>query len=326
MYCSNCGKLLPDGSRFCYECGQPVSPDAVKPVNETVKNVVPPYGSPKKRSRVWLWILIGVLALAAVGTGLLFLVKAIVSGRDLGDWRRTKVAYLDQDLNVTSFTEYQYDETGNMIRQIGYDGDGNVETTRIISYDDGSWIRQKEYDEDGELSFTAKAEYDENGNLVKVTIFEDDKKYWFTYQYDEQNRMIGSKDYDDEGNLSGRYQMRYDDDDHMTEQTYYDKDGTVSSVNKYEYDDDGNRVLMSYYDGDGNLTVEYRYYYDEDGNLTENNYFSSYGDYSFRTKYKYQFDEAGNIIRESRYDDDGNFIGRTNYEWEYFPKAPKNKK
>jgi hypothetical protein len=30
MYCQNCGKQLPDGSRYCNECGTPVAPPAFR--------------------------------------------------------------------------------------------------------------------------------------------------------------------------------------------------------------------------------------------------------------------------------------------------------
>ena len=84
MFCTNCGKELPEGVRFCTGCGRPVAEqphsqqntfqDAQEPVQDTLYAEEPAFTpvpkpeapkKPKRRRAVWPWILGLVLLLLA---------------------------------------------------------------------------------------------------------------------------------------------------------------------------------------------------------------------------------------------------------------------
>jgi predicted nucleic acid-binding Zn ribbon protein len=58
--CSKCGATLPDEAQFCLKCGKPVSSPAKEP---TVWEVIPraKLPQPKRKRRIFLWILLVVL-------------------------------------------------------------------------------------------------------------------------------------------------------------------------------------------------------------------------------------------------------------------------
>lgn len=75
-YCRNCGTELPEGKRFCAECGEPTGDAPVRaaapapmpeyPVRQTVQVEYPPEKPKRKRKpifrRWWFWVLIVVIA------------------------------------------------------------------------------------------------------------------------------------------------------------------------------------------------------------------------------------------------------------------------
>ena len=103
-YCSRCGAALPDDARFCGSCGQPaekpestgpegpqppekptVTDEAARPEEQPKfysegvpePEAFPPNDGqpslpPQKKKRIWLWILLGVLAAAAAAACILF--------------------------------------------------------------------------------------------------------------------------------------------------------------------------------------------------------------------------------------------------------------
>lgn len=77
-YCSNCGAELPEGKRFCAECGEPTGEAPVRaaapaprpeyPVRQTVQVEYPPEKPKRKRKpifrRWWFWVLVMVIAVS----------------------------------------------------------------------------------------------------------------------------------------------------------------------------------------------------------------------------------------------------------------------
>lgn len=61
MYCQKCGKELPDGAKFCAECGSTASTEAPKPTNEKKKKPI--------FARWWFWVIVIIIAVAACSGG-----------------------------------------------------------------------------------------------------------------------------------------------------------------------------------------------------------------------------------------------------------------
>lgn len=57
MYCQKCGKELPDGAKFCAECGSTASAESPKPTKEKKKKPI--------FARWWFWVIVIIIAVAA---------------------------------------------------------------------------------------------------------------------------------------------------------------------------------------------------------------------------------------------------------------------
>jgi len=56
--CSKCGAVLPDQAQFCLQCGKPV---AVPLKEKVVEEAGPSLVQPRRKPRIFLWILLGLL-------------------------------------------------------------------------------------------------------------------------------------------------------------------------------------------------------------------------------------------------------------------------
>src|SRR5215471_16676593 len=57
--CSKCGAALPDEAQFCLKCGKPIS---LPPKEEVVvAEPAPKHVAPRRKPRIFLWILVGLL-------------------------------------------------------------------------------------------------------------------------------------------------------------------------------------------------------------------------------------------------------------------------
>lgn len=75
MNCTRCGRLLPDGVRFCPDCGSAVPQMAANPGQ---LYGAPVLAAPKKKKKVWPWVLgILLIVMAALITGIVLLFRII---------------------------------------------------------------------------------------------------------------------------------------------------------------------------------------------------------------------------------------------------------
>lgn len=69
MYCSNCGKKLTDGQRFCSECGSPcAADDKVKPEERIQFNAADQHASSEVKNHP-LPLILGIAGLVMTGIG-----------------------------------------------------------------------------------------------------------------------------------------------------------------------------------------------------------------------------------------------------------------
>jgi len=57
--CSKCGSSLPDGAQFCLQCGKPIAVLPKEP--EDVGELTPELVQPRRKPRIFLWILVALL-------------------------------------------------------------------------------------------------------------------------------------------------------------------------------------------------------------------------------------------------------------------------
>lgn len=140
-----------------------------------------------------------------------------------------KEIYCDYDHNsqeIDYVLEEEYDLSGNLIKYIKYDSEGNIETNLYEYYTLGNEIKEISYN--GEcLEEIFVTEYDKNGNLLYATF------------YDELNNVVAQNEYvyDVEGNIM--------------EHVYTSE--SIIMGEKCTYDSKGNRVQLIEYDGQGDM-------------------------------------------------------------------------
>ena len=128
---------------------------------------------------------------------------------------------------MSSKTVLQYDDRGNIIEQIRYNGNNEVESRHVDIYNEKNQkIEDRAFDKNGKMTTGSKYSYDERGNKNEYIFLDGEGKVWRTskheYMYDEAGNIIG-----DHGNL-------------YIEKVEYD-------TRDYEFDSYGNFTLRAAY-------------------------------------------------------------------------------
>ncbi|KAH9510115.1 hypothetical protein Btru_043506 [Bulinus truncatus] len=113
----------------------------------------------------------------------------------------------------------------------------------------------------------------------------------------------------------GKYTYEYDEQGRVIKKTRIGADGDDGSEYEYEYDEHGNLIKERKKKGNkpGDEDKEYEYVYDKDGKLIKKIRKGKGGDDS-GSEYEYEYDEHGNIIKEKR---KGKKPGEEDKEYEY---------
>ena len=225
----------------------------------------------------------------------------------------------------SSIGYFTYDNEGRLIKEIYYTLDGKVcdyvtyfnedvfDSHRWTEYeydDRGNVIKKTEYKSDGSILQATENTYDENNNLIKEQYSD---TFWYEYYYNKNNDLTYKYVYSD-GKRSTRVKNVYDEEGYLTESwgyvsmsggfpiTYYDRNGNPTKT--VYRDRDGNIIPTEYdeYDEHGNMVKSvqgdevdvYGYTYDANGNMTS--MLEPDGDYAL-----YTYDANGNCIKEAYY-------------------------
>ena len=204
----------------------------------------------------------------------------------------TKNASVNKDGSVTSWTEWEYNEAGELIRETYYKDETVFYWTEWEYNEAGVLLKEIDYNDNGEV--TTYSIYDDDGNLIETR-----REGVFGYYnyinkvYDLMGNCIEEINSElvietNEKTFESKYIRRYDSNGNMiNEELYVGDENRLSSKIEYEYD--------------GNENLAKKMSYDEDGSL--------------RFVYSYHYDNAGNIIKEEVCDDEGNLFYY--YEYEY---------
>lgn len=320
MFCSKCGKELPDNARFCEECGTAQQAAAPKAVKEKSKKKFP------------LWIVFAAAAVVVVGVAAAIVLPILFPGT-VTVYRPTAFTSSRGDGTPIEYT-YEYDENGNPTRwgnltlmrtqEAEYDNHGNLTERYDVSVRNGMVFEgtpskyKYAYDEDGRIEsckeyFNGTKLYewdyiwDKKGNLVRVMLSEEPevagariaRQDW---EYDKKGRLITeyictavnyvpSVEY-----AVYRYDYRYDGEGRLEAWEYNLAEETVDDFEDLDYEDlDFDRPSVYYeisYNEDGKIQSvetnfsgepsESEFEYDSDGNL-------DYGG-------EYEYDDYGNLV------------------------------
>ena len=136
---------------------------------------------------------------------------------------------------IESIYEYTYDKAGNCLTQTKKDADGKIVSTIEYTYDGQGREESRTVTEDGIVKRHLKS-YSAIGNLIQTSDYENDqlqqtREYTFdadnrlqderlvtpdgetrvvvTYEYDKMGNCVKEVCYDNEGKVSGTFQMKY---------------------------------------------------------------------------------------------------------------------
>lgn len=328
MFCKQCGKEIPDDSALCCYCGtqvthvpqpeeQPEIPaeEMPAPVQE---EAAPKQEKPKKKNLLWLWIGLGVAALAAVGGLVWFLLS---KNEEQPANPEMVTVWMMTHYNGEPVSSYTYDEQGRItswaITSYAYDKWGNIveetKTTNGVEASRKTWV----YDEQGhELEYVAYKDgvetsretraYDAQGNLIEEVGYRNGEEFYrASYIYDKNNRLVERNGmtltdvvlYG--GDAPDRYTYQYDASGNVVKIAY--QNGTEVSRDTYNtntydgtehgctFDDQGNLIEAD----NGRLHIVY----DAQGNKVEKT--ANFG--TVGETYTYTYDENGNRVQEKMY-------------------------
>lgn len=219
-----------------------------------------------------------------------------------------RTTYNEND-EMTGWTEYEYDEEGNVIRENCYDENGEKWLENIFDENENKWhmtnneyeyeevkfydeeerIKQREIYDEGELTCLDEYEYDkENGGIKKTYTYEEGNKeqsYENKYIYNTEGNVLSMYVYyfnKSEKNLNYWIEYSYNTLGDCIEERRFDVDGKILDVTRYEY----------IYDAMSNITELRKIYNDFSGDIGQ--------------WYKKSYDEWGNEVEHITYDSDRN--------------------
>lgn len=167
-----------------------------------------------------------------------------------------------------------YDASGNLVEQVGFDGENVQLFKSVVTYKNGVKADTSEYGKDGLLK--SKTIYTYDG--TKLT----DETY-----------------YNAEGAIVWKIIYSYNAKNQLEKETEYFADGSLDEERFYEYSADGKIDTISYANVDG-LKMKELFRYDNMGNITEVTTYSADNKTTKRLLVKY--DAAGNVVKLTTYD------------------------
>ncbi|MBD9208831.1 MAG: hypothetical protein EGQ30_05605 [Clostridiales bacterium] len=292
----------------------------------------------------------------------------------------TKEARCDETETLRAYDVYEYDENGYVLKMTQYSA-GGVKTGYKEYFENTTYAnkytgerRSESYDSDGNLSSvyeynrngeTTKSEnyrngklwsaeeneYDENGNLIKSSSYDADRKFtsYSVYGYNESGKRIKISEYDGDDKLTGYTEIKRDG-KYVLSETVYDADGNKTEYTEYlentpdyntysrtkryekyengklaelrEYNEDGRMTKLISYDGEGNkklyeeyvtLKVKHNGY---EGISAVIKTHETYNDGKLEHRTEYEYDENGNRTKISEYDGEGKLIEYTETKYD----------
>lgn len=193
---------------------------------------------------------------------------------------------------------YYYDEYGNEIKMTKEDLNGHIQATWLSEYDDNQNLIKRSVDTgNGEPFVQLIQTYDGKGNLIEKREISTSSESVFTYQYDEQNKLISRSNggqivetyiYEADGSYKVQKANRAD------EYSIYSADGKIQERHSgsnmkwvYLYNDDGILVECATYSGE-NITQKTVYHLDDNGNAIKISQVNASGHETVMGEYEYK--------------------------------------
>ena len=209
---------------------------------------------------------------------------------------------VDEKYNPLSYTEYKEDGSVNVLKQYEYDEAGNL-LKEVIITDEETLVNQYAYT------------YDDAGNMMESVSFYDEETPKYRNTYDEKGNLIEIIEYDENGETVCTEQCSYDDKGNML--TYAVVSEEYNYHTEFTYDNDDEVIRYLYVDdisGDENSVI---YNITKEDNVVAKEsieYFN--GEEINYQKLVSEYDENGKLVHAELFDKDGMSIASDYIEYD----------
>ncbi|MDF1567445.1 MAG: hypothetical protein RQ801_13820 [Spirochaetaceae bacterium] len=204
-------------------------------------------------------------------------------------WKPALEIFSYIDGTVDRRIEYEYDDTGRILKSLESDGRGNIVEIREYDYDGENLIGRRNFDEGGLVSRTEfvlnsqglavkeinrdaeeqirsmiSYEYD-NGKIVRSVALNASEVPQLQSDYSYEGKMLSSVEYSlPGGNLEARFERTFQNTRVIEEKTYL-PDGSVETGKRFEYD--GNFLIGEIYFSGNSKSKSVDFQLDDQGNI-----------------------------------------------------------
>ncbi len=264
--------------------------------------------------------------------------------KTLSIYRKNMVVKSDSDDEPSkneflhSHTEYE-PRWGKVVREIQYAADGQVEQVTEFDYDEsGFMVKEILKDGDDTVLEHKTFEPDEKQRVLREFCHYADGSYDVTtYHYDEKDRVIKKETHDDEGDLESteikEYQndllvkhtvsgegeepvsevnYEYDENNRLVETRVHDFQAGTEYTRVNSYDEEGRRKAAATYDSNEEPVERFLFKEDEKGRLVE----VTEENRRKKNTTKMQYDEKDNIIKQKEYDLKGELVNEIERDYD----------
>lgn len=228
-----------------------------------------------------------------------------------------------------------FDKNGLRKEQIRFTSLGKVDLRYTFKYDNfGRIIKMEVYNASNNLVGKKESKYDLNGNEIERILVDQERgnPSKMIFNYDNENRLIETKNFNDKGELINLFKNAWNNDKLVNSQIEnndgkiivkthftYDKNGKVikeevtessSYTINYKYDTQGNLIEIS------NPQTKRYMTYDKNNDLIEDKLYSIDGSRQYRITFNYLKNGLQN--EEIRYDNSDNPVFYGKYKYEFF--------
>ena len=220
---------------------------------------------------------------------------------------------------LSSSTDYEYDENGNLTRHVIHTDDRESVTTFTYTLDDrGNILRMESY-VDGRLDYMEENTYDARGFLktrTETTLWEDGEQdvRTRTFVYNWRGELKQSKNH---FAPHGSYHLTTFQDGREYQTTYFDAKGAVTNYFTHYYDDTGFEYQWVRCGAEGTVEHTCKREKDETGLVITELHYDAAG--ALDNYYDvYTYDEYGNQLLRERYEN-GEVYWRIYQTYEQIP-------
>lgn len=154
-------------------------------------------------------------------------------------------------------TQFEFDEKGFISKIVNYDETGDVVKKITFSFNDSlQELKTKEFNREGILTVESLRSYNDKNLLLNETWRSFSVVNRYSYDYDENDRLLLSEYTDDKGELFYRYKYRYTFEHY---EPYGSRGRTGSEIVKIQYGSNGKELYrwVSEFDDNGNIISTY---------------------------------------------------------------------